>query len=181
MRHSNPQQPIWAWIVLIGGGLFLFSAFPGLFLVFIMSAWKANELGFFTILYMTIALCLLAGTVWGLVKAFKAIRPYNQQKKDFLHEYFKDINSPESVNSAVSKKAKPIWPWIVIAPGALLLISSGPGVIMLPIAPLFLAGMSTDSGTTPEYIPLLILVVGYGLMISYIILVVKAIKTLRAK
>lgn len=181
MQHSSPQQPIWAWIVLIGGGLFLLSAFPGLIMVIIMSFWKANELSFFSILFMTIALCIIVAAGWGMMKAFRAIQSYNRNKQDFLHEYFKDIDLAEPSVGHSTKKRKPIWPWIAIAPGAFLLISSGPGVILLPIAPLFLAGMSTDSGSTPDYVPLLILVVGYGLMIGYTILVVKAIKTLRAK
>lgn len=181
MSQSNLQQPIWAWIILIGGGLFLLSAFPGIFFILFMSFWKANELSFFTIIYMTIALCILVVTLWGMKRAYGAIQHYNREKKSFLNEYFKDIEPLELSKTTTVQKKKPIWPWIALAPGALLLIGSGPGVLMLPIAPLFLAGMSTDSGTTPEYVPLLILVVGYGLMIGYIILVVKAIKTLRAK
>jgi hypothetical protein len=181
MQHSNLQQPIWAWIVLIGGGLFLLSAFPGIFLVLFMSFWQANELSYFTFIYMTIALCILVVTIWGMKRALGAIQAYNREKRSFLNEYFKDINPAELSNSLSVKKQKPIWPWIVLAPGALLLISTGPGVIILPIAPLFLAGMSTDSGTTPDYVPILIFTVGYGLMIGYFILVVKAIKTLRAK
>ncbi|MDM5330100.1 hypothetical protein [Neobacillus sp. CF12] len=61
------------------------------------------------------------------------------------------------------------------------MIGSGPGAIMLPIMPLFLAGMSTDSLDTPDYVPILIFVIGYGLMIGYTFLLIKAIKTLRKK
>lgn len=171
MRHSNLQQPIWAWVVLIGCGLFLLSALPGFLLTLFMTFWQANELSFFSIIFMTITLCILVVTGWGMKRAIQAIRAYNQAKKNLVLEYIE----------VTDNRKKPIWPWVVIGSGALLLISAGPGVIMLPIAPLFLAGMSTDSGTTPDYVPILILVIGYGLIVGYIILLVKAIKALRAK
>lgn len=79
------------------------------------------------------------------------------------------------------KTSTTIWPWLVLIPGGLLLVSTGPGIIMLPIMPLFLAAMSTDSGANPDYVPLLIIVIGYGLMIGYITLVVLAIKKLRKR
>ncbi|WP_284036934.1 hypothetical protein [Neobacillus sp. 114] len=178
MRPSNQQQPIWAWVVLIGGALFLISALPGMLFIIFMPFWKADELSFFTMIFAAISLCILIVTAWGIKRAYNALRDYNRAKKAYELE---SLQEKKLLNNLSSETKKPIWPWIVIGLGALLVVSSGPGIIMLPIGPLFLAGMSTDSGTTPDYVPFLIIVIGYGLMAGYVILLIKAIKTLRAK
>ncbi|HZG71398.1 MAG TPA: hypothetical protein VEY51_07640 [Chondromyces sp.] len=107
------------------------------------------------------------------------MKTYNQEKKDELS--LKGVGLPGPSVRLSAKTQKPIWPWIVIGFGAVSLIGAGPGAIMLPIMPLFLAAMSTDSGNTPDYVPSLILVIGYGLLIGYTTLLIKAIKTLRSK
>ncbi|SEN64428.1 hypothetical protein SAMN05192533_11685 [Mesobacillus persicus] len=176
MTQYETQQPIWAWVVLIGGGLFLFSAFPGIFFMLLIPFWKPDEFNLFSILFMTIGLLVLVGTIWGMVRSFKALREYQQIKKQRESTFIQETH-PTTMKSATSKK--PIWPWIIIAIGGIPLVGMGPGILMLPIMPLFLAGMSTDSGTTPDYVPLLIIFIGYGLMIGYIILLIIAIKALR--
>ncbi|UGB30916.1 hypothetical protein [Metabacillus sp. B2-18] len=101
-----------------------------------------------------------------------------------FHVLKKETNMQDSLlttSTPSEKTSTTIWPWLVLIPGGLLLVSTGPGIIMLPIMPLFLAAMSTDSGANPDYVPLLIIVIGYGLMIGYITLVVLAIKKLRKR
>jgi|GEM_PF-3692319 len=73
-------------------------------------------------------------------------------------------------------RKQPIWAWIVIGLSALSLLPMGPGAIMLPVLPLLLAGFSTDAPGTPEYVPILILVVGYGLLVGWVTLIVFAIR-----
>lgn len=170
------QKPLWPWFVLIGGGIFLVSAGPGLFFTILLPFWRAEELGLFMYIFITITAFTIIGTIWGMVKAYQALRNPHQPINDIPYLPEQQIESQESHKNSTSKK--PIWPWVIIVPGALLLVGSGPGVLMLPIMPLFLAGMSTDSGNTPDYVPLLIILIGYTLMIGYIILVVIAIKTL---
>jgi hypothetical protein len=170
MTPLKTEKPLWAWFVLIGGGLFLLTSLPGFVLISFIPLWKTGELSFWTIMYMMIPLCVLTGTIWGIARAVNTLRTFKLEQS---RAAIIDAGSAEAV--------KPIWPWLVIAPGALLLIKMGPGVVMLPIMPLFLAGMSTDSGTTPSYVPLLIVVIGYGLMSGYIFLLVRAIKRLSRK
>jgi hypothetical protein len=174
MGQFEAQKPLWPWFVLIGGGIFLVTAGPGLLMSILLPFWRAEELGLFMYSFIIIAIIMFSGTIWGMMKAYQALK--NQRVNVIPYSPEQSIKIQESHNSSINKK--PIWPWVVIAPGALLLVGSGPGVIMLPIMPLFLAGMSTDSGNTPDYVPVLIFLVGYTLIIGYIILVVIAIKTL---
>jgi hypothetical protein len=173
MGQFEAQKPLWPWFVLIGGGIFLVSAAPGLLMSFLLPFWKAEELGLFMYIFILIATLMLIGTIWGMVKAYQALRNPIQP----IHDIPLNSEKFQESHKNLSNK-KPIWPWVVIAPGALLLISSGPGVIMFPIMPLFLAGMSTDSGSTPDYVPILIVLIGYTLIIGYVTLVVIAIRTL---
>ncbi|MDQ1144200.1 hypothetical protein QE429_001027 [Bacillus sp. SORGH_AS 510] len=192
MKQREITNPIWAYIVLIGGGIFAFSTLPGMLLVMTVPFWKHDEISFFSVLFMVIGLFVIVVIGWGMRKAFVAIKTYRQWSKttgpvvsggeiSTAATENTGEKSAEVLDNGLEKKKKPIWPWIALAPGALLLATSGPGVLMLPIMPLFMAGMSTDSGNTPGYVPGLIILVGYGLLIGYIILVVKAIKTLRAR
>lgn len=192
MKQREITNPIWAYIVLIGGGIFAFSTLPGMLLIMTVPFWKHDEISFFSVLFMVIGLCVIVVIGWGMRKAFVAIKTYREWSKtmgpvtDGAEKLAEPIGgagekTAELLEGVAEKKKKPIWPWIALAPGALLLVTSGPGVLMLPIMPLFMAGMSTDSGNTPGYVPGLIIFVGYGLLIGYIILVVKAIKTLRAR
>ena len=179
MTDYKTEKPRWAWFVLICGGLFLLNSFPGIFLYLLLPFWKSDEFNFFTIVLMVISLCILIVTIWGMKRAYNTIRASRQMEPATLSIEGLDVPQPSADDP--SKQTKSIWPWLVIIPGVLLLVNSGPGVMMLPIMPLFLAGMSTDSGTAPDYVPILIILIGYGLMIGYVILLVKAIKALRIK
>ncbi|MFS0575753.1 hypothetical protein AB1K83_08965 [Sporosarcina sp. 179-K 3D1 HS] len=172
MHDSTVQKPVWAWLVLIGGGLFAVTAFPGIFVMLLVPLFRWQELSFFSILFMTLAICILVVVIWGMKRAWQAIKAYRLIDPSSLTVL------PEEL---MPVRKKPIWPWFVILPGAFVIISTGPGVIMLPIMPIFLAGMSTDSGDTPEYVPLLIFFGGYGIIIGYIILLIFAIRALRMK
>lgn len=172
MTQSKAQNPLWAWFTLIGGVCFLFTGAPYLFMTALIPIWKPDELSFFSIMYITLALCMLIVLFWGMKQAFLTLKAYKKRGEN-------QAAVPEIKPSTGNQK--PVWPWVVIVPGALLLIFSGPGAIMLPIMPLFLAGMSTDSGTVPDYVPLAIFFGGYGLIAGYVMLLVKAIKTLKAK
>ncbi|KKK38075.1 hypothetical protein WQ57_11360 [Mesobacillus campisalis] len=177
MQHSTMQSPIWAWLVLIGGGLFLISALPGIIFTVLMTFFKPNELSFVSFIMAAISVSILFVTGWAMKRAYRAIKAFNEAKQGAM-----PAAAPAgSLSYSPLKTKKPIWPWVVIVPGILLMIKAGAGVMMLPIMPIFLAGMSTDSGTAPDYLPFLIIVGGYGLMIVYIILVVRAIKALRGK
>ncbi|MBM7662308.1 hypothetical protein JOC85_003115 [Bacillus mesophilus] len=179
MTNENIQKPVLAWFILIGGGLFALSTFPGMLLMMLIPFWKPDELSFMTIIFMTIAVCIVVTTIWAMKRAFQSIRNYNLAKKVTDETIYINTSSQDQDEPFIENNKKPIWPWVVIIPGAVLLISTGPAVIMFPIMPLFLAGMSTDSGSTPDYIPFLIIIIGYGLMIGYTILVIMAIKALR--
>jgi hypothetical protein len=190
MKQTEITNPIWAYFVLIGGGIFALTTFPGILLMMTIPLWKRDEISFFSILFMVIGLCFIIVIGWGMKKAFVAIKTYRVwiktvepgvSEKPIELIGGKGEKTAEPIDGGSEKKKKPIWPWVALAPGALILVSSGPGVLMLPIAPLFLAGMSTDSGNTPGYVPGLIIVIGYGLLIGYTVLVVKAIKRLRVK
>jgi hypothetical protein len=172
MSQPNQQNPIWAWVVLICGAIFCVSSLPGIIFTTFMHI-RQQSATFFSIMGLTFVICVMIVIFWGMKRAWKAIKLYNKYKAQFT--------IIEMKSDTPSQQKKPIWPWVVIGLGALTVLGMGPGVIMLPIMPLFLAGMSTDSGTTPDYVPLLILLIGYGLMIGYIILLVKAIKRLRDK
>ncbi|WP_181313551.1 hypothetical protein [Planomicrobium soli] len=47
--------------------------------------------------------------------------------------------------------------------------------------PMYLAAMSTDSGTMPGYVPVLSVIIGYALISAYVVLLIRAVKALRAK
>lgn len=173
MSQPYQQNPIWAWVVLILGGLFMIFSLPGMLLTLFMQMRQLETVTSFSIIFFTIGVCMIVVLIWGMKRAWSAIKSYNEFKATY--------NIIEPKLDPTPQEKKPIWPWVVIGFGALSVLGMGPGVIMLPIMPLFLAGMSTDSGTTPEYVPLLILLIGYGIMIGYTILLVKAIKRLRSK
>lgn len=172
MDHKKLENPLWAWFVLVGGGLFLIKAAPGMLFTLAIPLWKPDEISFFTYIYIPFVLGILVAAIWGMKKAYGAIRVYQKDK----------INQvPEPIIQETPTTKKPVWPWVVIGLGAVLVIGSGPAALMLPMMPLFLAGMSTDSSQTPDYVPILIILIGYGIIIGYIILLVQAIKKLRAK
>jgi hypothetical protein len=174
--NTDKKTPLLAWFVFIGGALFLINALPGLIFLFFMKFKQSGFFHFFSIFYLVIAMVIILGTIWAMKRSFEAIKAFHVSKKKAHMQ-----NSISNPSPSSGKLSRTIWPWLVLIPGGLLLVTTGPGIIMLPIMPLFLAAMSTDSGMTPEYIPLLIIVIGYGLMIGYIILVVLAIKKLRKK
>ena len=173
---TEKKPPLLAWFVLIGGALFLVNALPGFIFLFLMKFKQSGVFHFFSLFYLTIALVIVLGAIWAMKRSFDAIKEFHVFKRDTNIQNSRPTASPPS-----EKTSRTIWPWLVLIPGGLLLVSTGPGMIMLPIMPLFLAAMSTDSGTTPDYVPLLIIVIGYGLIIGYITLVILAIKKLRKK
>ncbi|WKA55712.1 hypothetical protein [Planococcus shixiaomingii] len=177
---EKPQNQLLSWIVLIVGGLFLIPTLPFTLLLISMPIWKPDETSFLSLLFTALPVAICAATIWAMRQAYKAIRlsaSTTGQASAVLPK------SPEQVieNDLPSARKKPVWPWAVIVPGVLLLFALGPGAMMLPIMPVYLAAMSTDSGTAPDYVPALIVVIGYTLILAYAVLLVKAIQVLRAK
>jgi hypothetical protein len=134
MNQSKAQKPLWAWVVLIRGGLFLLKSFPGILLTVLIPFWKPDEFSFFSIILMLIALCLLIPTLWGMLRAFRAVKSNNLEKRFKEVDPVEEMVSTELQSEGTDKTKKTIWPWIVIGSGALLLIGSVPGALMLPIA-----------------------------------------------
>lgn len=170
MHPSHVQTPLWAWLVLIGGVFFIVTAVPGILLTVVVPLFRWQELSFFSILFMTLATCICFVVFWGMKRAWQAIQAARLIERDSI--------SPPLINPTI-RVNKPIWPWFVILPGVFAIIGMGPGVIMLPIMPIFLAAMSTDSGQTPDYVPLLLVFGGYGIILGYLILLIFAIRALR--
>ena len=80
MENQKKKNPLWAWFVLIAGGLFLLQSLPGMLLTIAIPIWKPDEISFFTVIYIPIVLGILVVTIWGLKKAFTAIKDYQQVK-----------------------------------------------------------------------------------------------------
>lgn len=175
-----PQKPIWAWFVLIFGAAFLTLTAPASIILLLVPFFKPDEISFMSSLLTAFMLILPAAALWAMVRSYKAVKAYQRHQREVA--FLQPEEDIASGNAPIPPKTKkPIWPWLVIAPGAALLISSGPGAVMFPIMPLFLAGMSTDSPDTPGYVPALLIFGGYGLMIGYGLLVWRAIRTLRTR
>lgn len=178
IQPTSSQKPIWAYFVLVFGAFFLVTTAPAGIILLLVPFFKPDEISIMSSILTAFMLILPAGTTWAMLRSYKAVKTYQFLKKEAaLLSLDKQVMDDEGEIPAKAKK--PFWPWLVIAPGALLLISSGPGAVMFPIMPLFLAGMSTDSSATPAYVPALLIFGGYGLMIGYAILVWRAIKALR--
>lgn len=175
-----PQKPIWAWFVLIFGTVFLTLTAPAGIVLLLVPFFKPDEISFMSSLLTAFMLILPAAALWAVIRSFKTIKAYQLHQRE--HALLQPKEEPLPGETPVpAKTKKPLWPWVVIAPGAALLISSGPGALMFPIMPLFLAGMSTDSPDTPGYVPALLFFGGYGLMIGYGLLVWRAIRALRTR
>lgn len=75
---------------------------------------------------------------------------------------------------------QPIWPWTFIIITALLIgygiLKIGYFVIAIPLLPLMIAAFS-DAPNTPAYWPFLVLVVGYGVLLGWIVLLALAIRS----
>lgn len=177
---EKPESQLLSWLALIIGGLFLIPTLPFTLLLVFMPIWKPDETSFLSIFFTAISVGICAVTIWAMRRAYKVVRqsPLPGTEQD-----------PTSIERRPHQKAKidqhatkkPVWPWVVIAPSVLLLFAAGPGAMMLPIMPVYLAAMSTDSGTVPDYVPALIFIIGYALIIGYVVLLVKAVKALRSK
>lgn len=173
-----------SWIVLIFGALFLLYLTPSIFITVLLPIWKPEEFSVVSAVLSVISLSFVAATIWTMRRAYKSLRAVKAERSFPVETIIasKKETALFPLQKETTKETKKlIWPWLVIAPGALLLIGSGPGAIMLPIAPLFLAAMSTDSGNTPDYVPFSIIAIGYGLMFTYAIFVFFAIKALRSR
>lgn len=179
MNHKQIENPLWAWFVLIGCGIFLLKAAPGMLITVAIPLWKPDEFSIFSIFYIIFALGILAVTFWGMKKSYNAKKTYQQAKNTQVSS---PVKAPPDSNIHVPPAVKkPVWPWVVIGLGTVLVIASGPAALMLPVMPLLLAAFSTDSPSTPDYVPVLIILVGYGILAGYIILLIKAIKKLKSK
>ncbi|MDA5107168.1 hypothetical protein FOI68_14130 [Brevibacillus sp. LEMMJ03] len=75
------------------------------------------------------------------------------------------------------KTKQPIWAWIVIVLTGGCLILLGSSAWALFAIPLLMAGFSTDSPSTPKYVPILILIIGYGILIGWVLLFYTAIRS----
>jgi hypothetical protein len=179
MNQSKIENPLWAWLVRIGAGIFLLKAAPGIIITVAIPLWKPDEFSIFSIFYFVFALGILALTILGMKKAYSAIKAYQQVKNNQVVPHVEV--SPEPITQIQPAAKKLVWPWIVIGAGVILVISTGPAALMLPVMPLLLAAFSTDSPSTPDYVPILIIFVGYGILVGYTILLIKAIKKLRLK
>lgn len=70
--------------------------------------------------------------------------------------------------------------WIFLGINAVLFLPSlGFGLLMMPILPLFLAGMSTDSGDTTYVIPTII--IGYMIVFAWYYALFKSIQLVTRK
>ncbi|NYE03363.1 hypothetical protein F4694_000082 [Bacillus niacini] len=74
MNQSKIENPFWAWFVLIGGGIFLLKAAPGMLITVAIPLWKPDEFSTFSIFYFVFALGILALTILGMKKAYSAIK-----------------------------------------------------------------------------------------------------------
>lgn len=168
---------ILSWVILIGGAVIFVTIAPFALLLVLMPFWKPDEVSFLSMVFTAIPLVMSVLVFWTMSRAYKSIR--NQRQ---IMEHYENTMAEEIEPILLEKEPennKPVWPWLVIIPSILLLISMGPGVVMLPVMPLFLAGMSTDSGQTPDYVPMLIILIGYGLLAGSGFLFFKAIRVLR--
>jgi hypothetical protein len=52
MNHKQIENPLWAWFVLIGGGIFLLKAAPGMLITVAIPLWKPDEFSIFSIFYI---------------------------------------------------------------------------------------------------------------------------------
>ena len=179
MTKLNAKRlPIFAWFILIVSAFFLVSMLPIVFMTAILPVWRPEEFSIVSVIMLLIALSFAAGALLAIRWAKRTIGDAAQPNTE-AEEASTEHPPSFSEGEEAEEKKKPVWPWLVIAPGALLLVSTGPGAVMLPIMPLFLAGMSTDSGTTPDYVPALIILIGYGIIGIYGYWVFRAIKALR--
>lgn len=177
-QPNKAATPIWAWFVLVFGAIFLVTMVPVLIILLLLPFFKPEETSIVSIFFTLFGVAMVAAAFWGMAKAYQAIKFHRKIQKE-QEVLFDQNDQAGEISGTEQTAAKPVWPWIVIVPGAALIVMSGPGALMFPIMPLFLAGMSTDSGQTPDYVPALIILIGYGLMFGYAILVVMAIKALR--
>ncbi|WKA51919.1 hypothetical protein QWY22_04755 [Planococcus liqunii] len=178
MQSLAKRPPMLAWLVLIVSAFILVSMLPIIFMTAVLPIWRPEEFSIVSVVMLVVALSFAAGALLSIRWAKRTIGAAVRRNSE-LEE--KSMEHPPAFPQAekAEEKKKPVWPWLVIAPGALLLVSTGPGAVMLPIMPLFLAGMSTDSGNTSDYVPALIILIGYGIMGIYGYWLFRAIKVLR--
>ncbi|MFE8701605.1 hypothetical protein ACFYKX_13455 [Cytobacillus sp. FJAT-54145] len=156
----SSQKPVWAYVYIILSVLFLLQYGITLFFMVLnpfVSMFSGGFSSYWTMLSI-VALVIIAVWFYFFRKAIREIKAYNLVVKDALAKE-SDDGVRDKNPLLVGKKSS----WIVIGIFAVC-IFLGPGIFTLPIMPLFLAGMSTDSGTTPAYVPILIIIVGYSVM-----------------
>jgi hypothetical protein len=81
MNHKQIENPSWAWFVLIGGGIFLLKAAPGMLIMVAIPLWKPDEFSIFSIFYLIFALGILAVTFWGMKKSYNVHKDISTGKK----------------------------------------------------------------------------------------------------
>ncbi|EST53860.1 hypothetical protein T458_18805 [Brevibacillus panacihumi W25] len=72
---------------------------------------------------------------------------------------------------------QPIWAWIVIGITGLFILKYGLAVLALPILPILLAGFATDSPGTPGYVPIVVMIVSYLILLGWLLLLIFAIRS----
>ncbi|RNF39027.1 hypothetical protein [Planococcus salinus] len=180
------QKQVLSWMILIVGTLLLLYITPSILITVLLPFWKPEDFSAVSAMFALVALGFAAVTAWAMKRSYRSLK-YRKAKSPAPAKTPVPAASEKEASFLSTKEAAPtetktlIWPWLVIGCGALLLISSGPAVVMLPIAPLFLAAMSTDSGNTPAYVSVSIVMIGYGMMIAYAVLLFFAVKALRAR
>ncbi|QYY43096.1 Holliday junction resolvase RecU [Aneurinibacillus sp. XH2] len=171
-HFEEQKRPLWAYITVAITTLFLLAQGPKVFLLpffpFMMSGFLNRPFNpsVIQIFFLLVGLTILAVAVWLIVKAIRAI--IKDQKRN-----------PFRKNKGEFKRKGPLWAWIVIAIFGLGIIWIGPGILMLPILPLIMAGFSADSPNTPEYVPLMVMGIGYALLIGCIVLFISAIRAIK--
>ncbi|MDZ5474117.1 hypothetical protein SM124_20650 [Bacillus sp. 31A1R] len=150
------KKPIWPYVYLILSVIF----FLKFGLPFLMLVLFSLDNGLFSLLFYLGFGGVILYFWWKYFrKALAEIKGSKNNNQDLV--VYEDEAIQEEIKSEQSKNQKS---WIMIILIGLIAVTLGPGIIFLPILPLFLAAMSTDSGNTPGYVPLLILVVGYTII-----------------
>jgi hypothetical protein len=171
-EEQKQKRPLWAYVTVVITALFLIMQGPRVLLLplfpFMMGGFFNRPFNPSVIqaFYLLIGLTIFAAAVWLVVKAFRAVT--KDQKRNPLRK-----------NKGQFKRKGPLWAWIVIIVLGLGIISLGPGIFMLPILPLMMAGFSADSPNTPEYVPLMVMGIGYALLTGCIVLFILAIRAIR--
>ncbi|TLS38459.1 hypothetical protein [Pseudalkalibacillus caeni] len=176
------NRPIWAWVVvgfailflLVGRGPMIFF-YP---LLILGLGERPFNPGFFNIFFFVTGYGILAVFIYYVIKAVKILVKKSEDLQENTISKASEANEQDNLNKPFKKK-QPVWAWTVVIIVGLLVVGTGPGVILVPVMPLMLAAFSTDSGNYPAFLPITIVLVGYGLLIGITWLTILAIRTIR--